>query len=105
MAEIPPEIKKTILDYIKELEANNFPIVQAFLFGSYARGTNDEWSDIDIALVSPAFEGSRFWDKQKIRKIKAKISFSISPFPFRPEDFDESNLFVKEILQTGIRIV
>lgn len=104
MAEIPSHIKKLIQDYINELEINNFPIVKAFLFGSFAKGTNDEWSDIDVALVSPAFEGSRFLDKQKIRKIKAKVSFSISPYPFRPEDFDEINLFGKEILQTGIRI-
>lgn len=105
MAQIPTAIKKTILDYLKELEDNNFPIDEAILFGSYAKGTNTEWSDIDIAVISSAFEGNRFWDKQKIRQIKAKVDYSISPLPFRPEDFDESDLFVKEILETGIRIV
>lgn len=98
MAKIPTEIKNKLLKYIKELEANNIPITQAVLYGSYAKGTFNEWSDIDIALVSNAFEGKRFWDKQKIRKIKAKVDYSISPLPFRPEDFDESDLFVKEIL-------
>lgn len=105
MAKVPSEIKNKLLKYIEELEANNFPITQAILFGSYAKGNYTEWSDIDVAIVSSAFEGRRFWDKQKIRKIKAKVDYSISPLPFRPEDFDESDLFVKEILETGIRIV
>jgi hypothetical protein len=34
-----------------------------------------------------------------------KIDTSISPLPYRPEDFDESDFFVKEIIKTGIRIV
>ncbi len=27
------------------------------------------------------------------------------PMPYRPEDFNDSDYFVKEILKTGIRIV
>jgi predicted nucleotidyltransferase len=28
---------------------------QAILFGSHARGTADEWSDVDLAVISPDF--------------------------------------------------
>jgi len=35
----------------------------------------------------------------------AKVDYSISPLPYRPEDFDESDLFVKEIIKTGIQII
>ncbi|MDP1994123.1 MAG: nucleotidyltransferase domain-containing protein [Ignavibacteria bacterium] len=105
MVKVPVNITNTITSFIAALERNHFHIEQVFLFGSYAKGTFNEWSDIDIALVSNNFSGYRFLDKQKIRKIKASIDFSLSPLPFRPEDFDESNLFVKEILETGIRII
>ncbi len=29
----------------------------------------------------------------------------IDPLPYRTEDFTESNIFVKEILETGVKIV
>lgn len=105
MAEIPIKIIELIKKFIMELELNNFKIQKAILFGSYVNNSFNEWSDIDLALVSADFEGNRFNDRQKIRKIKAKVGFSISPFPFRPEDFDSSDLFVKEILKTGVQIV
>jgi uncharacterized protein len=105
MAKVPAEVLEKIKKYISELEKNHYPIETAILYGSYANGTYNEWSDIDVALVSEAFEGNRFLDKDSIRKFKMDIDKGISPLPYRPEDFDESDLFVKEILKTGIRIV
>ena len=52
MAQIPAEIKKIIDKYLTALEAHNIPIRQAIIFGSYAKGNYEDWSDIDIALVS-----------------------------------------------------
>jgi predicted nucleotidyltransferase len=80
-------------------------VQQAFLFGSYASGKHDEWSDIDLAIVSKDFIGNRFEDRNKIRKITLQVNSDISPMPYRPEDFNDSDYFVKEILETGIRIV
>ena len=37
----------------------------AILFGSYAQGTFNEWSDIDLAIVSKVFVGDRFEDRKK----------------------------------------
>jgi predicted nucleotidyltransferase len=75
------------------------------LFGSYAEGRANEWSDIDIALVSDSFEGDRFEDRGKIRRITLSVSSDLSPLPFRPEDFTPENPFVKEIIEKGVRIV
>ena len=49
------EINKIIDDYL-ELAKKSFYITEAYLFGSYAKGTPHRYSDIDIALVSPDFE-------------------------------------------------
>lgn len=105
MVKIPDSVVATIKKYITELEKNNYPLEKVFLYGSYAQGTQTEWSDIDIALVSPKFIGDWFTDKDNIRKITLSVDHNLSPKPFRPEDFDPSNLFVKEILRTGIQIV
>ena len=105
MAEIPYQIKNLIEKYISALEKEDFHIEKAFLFGSYSKGKADEWSDIDIALVSKTFEGVRFSDRSKIRKITLSVSSDLSPLPFRPEDFTSENPFVREILEKGIRII
>jgi len=99
------KIEKNVKYYIAQLESIGIHVQQAILFGSYASGKYDEWSDIDLAIVSNDFAGNRFEDRSKIRKITLQVNSDISPMPFRPEDFNDSDYFVKEILETGIRIV
>ncbi|MBF0359930.1 MAG: nucleotidyltransferase domain-containing protein [Oligoflexia bacterium] len=49
------EVLKLTNEYV--YEANRFfYIKEAYLFGSYAKGTPNEYSDIDVALVSPDFK-------------------------------------------------
>lgn len=105
MDKIPIKISEIINEFIHKLEQNNVHIQQAVLFGSYSKGLGHEWSDIDIALVSDAFEGVRFEDRKKIGAITLSVSTDLSPLPFRPEDFTPEDPFVKEILSTGLRIV
>ncbi|OGU15751.1 MAG: nucleotidyltransferase [Ignavibacteria bacterium GWB2_35_12] len=105
MAEISSEIKELIHKFIDELEATNIHVQKAVLFGSYARGTNDKWSDIDLAIVSDNFVGNRYYDNEKIRKAKFAVSYELEPLTYRPEEFNESNPFVREILRHGINVI
>jgi len=105
MAEIPDKIKNIVHMFIQELEKNNIHIKQAILFGSYASGRYNDWSDIDIALVSDSFTGHRFFDRNKLRTIKLAISSAIEPLPFTPNEFNSDNPFVKRILDTGLRLI
>lgn len=105
MVEIPDQIRDIIDNYISALERHHIHVQRAVLFGSYAHGRANEWSDIDIALVSDAFEGDRFDDRSKIRRITLSVSSDLSPLPFRPEDFIPENPFVKEILEHGVSII
>jgi len=90
--------------YIKELERHGYKITAAFLFGSYAKDTANEWSDIDIALISPNFSGNRFNDRQKIIPFRRQIDVRLEPMPFRPKDFKDDPVMAEEIKQTGKRI-
>jgi predicted nucleotidyltransferase len=87
------------------LVSDEFPLKKVYLFGSYAKGNAKDYSDVDLAVVSDKFEGSRFFDKQKLNKYIMKTSIDLEVHPFRTEDFTEDNPFVKEILQTGLKIV
>lgn len=75
------------------------------MFGSYAQGTYSSWSDIDLAIVSSDFEGDRFKDRDKIRRMKLKISSDLEPIPYPPDDFTADDPFVKQILATGISVM
>jgi len=90
---------------LHSLKENGIQIQDAFLFGSYAKGLQKELSDIDLAIVSDQFEGIRFRDKGKIRKIKISISSDLEVLPFKTNDFTSSDPLVKEILDTGIRVI
>ncbi len=83
--------------------AANFACKQIFLFGSYARGTNREESDIDIAVVLDDFENSL--DVQlELMRLRRKIDSRIEPHPFREKDFNATNPIAYEILRHGWQI-
>ena len=105
MVKIPDNIKKIIDRYISLLKKNNISVENAYLFGSYAKGYNNEWSDIDLAIISGSFEGIRIKDRDKIRRITLFVSSNLEILPFNPKDFSLENPLAKEIMETGIRLV
>lgn len=105
MVEVSAKVIDIINSFIEEAAKNNVKISNAVLFGSHAKGTNTEWSDIDIAIISEDFSGNRFLDSEKIADAIIKTSIDIESHTYRPEDFNTSNPFVKEILSYGIRIL
>ena len=104
MANKANSILSIVRKYIKELERNGYRIKEAFLFGSCAKGTAHEWSDIDIAFISPDFIGDRFEDRQRIVPMRRKIDTRLEPMPFKPRDFRDDPIMAEEIRQTGKRI-
>jgi predicted nucleotidyltransferase len=96
---------KNIVSKFVNLVSDEFPINTVYLFGSYANGNAKDYSDVDLAIVSDKFEGSRFFDRKKLNKYILKTSIDLEIHPFRTVDFTEDNPFVKEIIQTGLKIV
>lgn len=105
MDKITSEINILVNQYLKKLRENNIRIEKAVIFGSRVDNCAKEWSDIDIALVSDDFEGIRYKDKDKIRKITLSVSPMLSPLPFKTVDFSEEDPFVRHILKTGRTLV
>ncbi len=104
MAVVADEAIGVLERFFKLVKDANIRIERAVLFGSYATGNAHEWSDIDVALVSPDFSGTRFNDAKMLNPFLLKVDSRIELHPFRPEDFNEDDLFVKEIIRTGIEI-
>ena len=81
----------------------NYDCKQIFLFGSFAKGTYHEESDIDIAVILKEFDNPM--DIQlELMRLRRKIDGRIEPHPFREKDFNMTNPVVYEILKHGQRI-
>jgi predicted nucleotidyltransferase len=102
---VPQPVIREINHYLSSLKADKLSIKKAMLFGSYARGTQNKWSDIDLCVVSPQFTNLRkgfeyLWRKRTIRDIR----YTIEPVGFSPKDFREGSPLIDEIKRTGIEI-
>lgn len=105
MDKVPFEIKEKIFAFINSASRYNIKFSDVILFGSYAKGNYQKYSDIDLALVSDNFEGIRFNDNLKLIDAIIESSTEIETHPFVKSDFNSDNPFVQEILSTGIRVL
>ena len=102
-AEINKEIAEIVDKYIAVVK-ENYDVVAIILFGSYAKGTENEDSDIDIAIISSDFNDI-IEDGAKLIGLTWKIDTIIEPHPITTEDYEKvSNPFVKEVMNTGIKV-
>lgn len=96
-------IMKSIQKYIEKI-SQYYKIEAIILFGSYAKGTENEDSDIDIAIISSDFNDI-IEDGAKLIGLTWKIDTRIEPHPIKTEDYKKvSNPFVKEVMNTGIKV-
>ena len=100
---ISSEIMSSIQKYIEKI-SKYYKIEAIILFGSYAKGTENEDSDIDIAIISSDFNDT-IEDGAKLIGLTWKIDTRIEPHPITTKDYEEvSNPFVKEVIDTGIKV-
>ena len=101
--------REEILKLIKEFRKAIEEIIHTdkiILFGSYVSGTPQEYSDIDIAVVSSDITDENYFDF-KIRIFKKAMEFdsSLEPLCFSKEEFDNDWLpIIPEIKRTGIEV-
>jgi len=84
------------------------PIDRAVLYGSYAKGTATNHSDVDICFFSDAFEKKRSVDVViDLLGIAGKYhpDFCFEPRAFPTSEIENDNPFVREVLRTGREIV
>ena len=105
MAASKKAVIRDIQRYISELAKNGISVQRVMLFGSWAKGSAVEESDVDIALISNSFSGDRFQDRRKIVPFRRKINNRLEPIPFNPQSFETGGALVDEILRYGEEIV
>lgn len=93
--------------YITSLNACGIHASRLVLFGSFARGDANEWSDIDLVVIAPELEGPR--DLTLVEKLwQATISADnrIEPIPCGEKEWetDQSRPILEIARREGIII-
>lgn len=85
---VEKEIVEIATQFIQELKKHGINIIDAFLFGSQARGSSHEWSDIDIAVICEPFAEDDIEQNMVLWKIGVKIDARIAPISVSLRDFE-----------------
>ena len=97
-------IMEIVQKYVEKI-CENYKIEAIILFGSYAKGTNNENSDIDIAIITDDFENDIFDEELNLMKLRRKIDTRIEPHLIRVKDYKTAETpFIQEIIETGIKV-
>jgi len=98
-------IKQSVEKYTTAVR-DVFPVEKVVLFGSYAKGTATELSDVDICFFLGSFGG-----KRRVDVIRELLSLThdyegvyFEPIAFPSSEIQNDNPFVKEILRTGVEV-
>jgi len=94
---------EVVEDFIKELLSTGLISVrEVYMYGSYVYGNPDQWSDIDIAILSDCklpFE-ELIDIEAKVRQLARKFDSRIEPIIFTYDPLG----FVENEVKRGIRI-
>ena len=97
---------ETVRNYANDIEAKGIHLRTVILYGSFAKGTQHEWSDIDVALVADEFSGFTFNDKKLFPYVGIKKPYIRIEAKTYPTDyFRKGDPFIDEIKKDGIVII
>jgi predicted nucleotidyltransferase len=99
-------VKRIAREYIGDVK-KKMPIDKVYLYGSYAKGTQNEDSDVDLCFFSDHFASKRTWDvlaELFYLKIKYDKELLIEPNAFPTAEIQNDNPFVKEVIRTGYEL-
>lgn len=96
------DILNIVNKYIEAI-SKIYEIKEVYLFGSYAKGTYTDDSDIDIAVVLDG-EFDKIDLMVELMMMTKNVDLRIEPHPINEQEFQEGNPFVDEIKSTGLKV-
>ena len=98
------EIEKIVSQYIENLK-KQIRIERVILYGSYAEGNANEYSDVDLAIISPDVTDENFIEYLQMitRLIPRRIKVEIEPLIFSSDEYENVSPleFLGEIKKKG----
>ena len=96
-AEVIIKLKK-----YKKLLSQYMSFDKMILFGSYARGSQREDSDVDVAIIVDEMRGDYFSTRPLLWRVRREVDDRIEPILFETKH-DESG-FLEEVMRNGMLI-
>jgi hypothetical protein len=100
------KIINVIKQYLVALPAAGIHASKAILFGSYAKGGSNEWSDIDLVIIAPEFDRPREISLIKSMWRATAIDSRIEPIPCGEKEWetDQSRPILEIARRDGVVI-
>ena len=100
------EVIKILKSYISLLNKEGISVYKAFLFGSYATGDASDESDIDVMIVTDAYDETNDLVVGKAWSLTKRINTKIEPFFIGMKKFleDKTSPLVDIVRNEGIEI-
>ena len=76
--------------------------MKVILYGSYAKGSANPWSDIDVAVIIPKVNDDD-WLQQSVGLVRDGHALTSLIEPVLMEDHEDSILY-DDVMQTGIAV-
>jgi uncharacterized protein len=95
--------KKIAEYFIKSCIESGIPVLEAYLFGSWAKGSAMDFSDIDVAIVSDSFGKNIIENTKQTALINYNFP-DVEVHHFSRSEFKSGDPFINEIKRTGIKI-
>ena len=93
----------TVKSFIHDCKIAGLTFYKVFIFGSIAKDTIHEWSDIDLLLISDQFNDNIFENLKLYSRINIKYPI-IETHPYPTNYFIEGDSFIDEIMKKSIEI-
>ncbi|MEX0801278.1 MAG: nucleotidyltransferase domain-containing protein [Dehalococcoidia bacterium] len=97
------EITHSIAEFAAAL-TKGIRVEAIVLYGSYVKGLPWEWSDFDVAVVSPDFEGVSMPSRQETLAVLSRgTDPRIAPIGYPSSEYHNPgrHSFLREIIRTG----
>jgi predicted nucleotidyltransferase len=94
---------KTAKAFIRDCNAAGLFFDKVFLFGSYATEKANDWSDIDLLLVSKRFTNNTFDNLKLYLSINAKYPI-VETHPYPTDYFLGGDAFIQDVLKSSVEI-
>ncbi len=89
---VDESIIEAVKTYLQNLVDWGIPVTYGVLYGSRVSGGADQWSDIDLLVVSPRFDAPHTWeDTRLLWHVAARTDNRIEPLPVGVRQFDEDD--------------
>ena len=99
---VTSEIRGIIRRFAEAIENEGITIQKIFLYGSYSRGEERKYSDIDVAVVSKDFEEDTIEANMKLLRIAVRVDVRLAPLAIAQSELVNLHIPIIGEAQKGI---